>query len=42
MPGGWGGGVLPCMGLIGMYCCEGYGFHAVYSSIGYKNYSFWV
>ena len=40
MPGG--GGVLPYMGLIGMYCCEGYGFHAVYSSIGYKNYSFWV
>ena len=29
------GGVLPYMGLIGMCRCEGYGFQAVYSSIGY-------
>ena len=41
MPGG-GGGVLPYMGHISMCRCEGYGFHAVYSSIGYKNQSFWV
>ena len=37
-PGG-GGGVLPCMGHIGMCRCEGYGFQAVYSSIGYINQS---
>ena len=37
-----GGGVLPCMGHIGMCRCEGYGFQAVYSSIGYINQSFWV
>ena len=30
------------MGYIGMCCCEGYGFQAVYSSIGYKNQSVWV
>ena len=29
-----GGGVLPYMGHIGMCRCEGYGFQAVYSSIG--------
>ena len=28
------GGVLPYMGHIGMCRCEGYGFQAVYSSIG--------
>ena len=31
------GGVLPYMGYIGMYRCEGYGFQAVYSRIGYIN-----
>ena len=35
-------GVLPCMGYIGMCRCEGYGFQAVYSSIGYINQSVWV
>ena len=40
MPGE--GGVLPYMGHIGMCCCEGYGFQAVYSSIGYINQSIWV
>ena len=34
-PGGVGGGALPYMGHIGMCCCEGYGFQAVYSGIGY-------
>ena len=37
-----GGGVLPCMGYIGMCCCEGYGLQAVYSRIGYINQSVWV
>ena len=37
---GPGGGVLPYMGHIGMCRCEGYGFQAVYSSIGYINLSF--
>ena len=37
-----GRGVLPYMGYIGMCCCEGYGFQAVYSSIGYINQSVWV
>ena len=36
------GGVLPYMGHIGMCRCEGYGFQAVYSSIGYVNQSVWV
>ena len=35
-------GVLPYMGYIGMCCCEGYGFQAVYSSMGYINQSVWV
>ena len=35
-----GGGVLPYMGHVGMCRCEGYGFQAVYSSIGYINQSF--
>ena len=39
---GGGGGVLPYMGYIGMCRCEGYGFQAVYSSIGYINQSVWV
>ena len=30
------------MGHIGMCRCEGYGFQAVYSSIGYINQSVWV
>ena len=37
-----GGGVLPYMGYIGMCRCEGYGFQAVYSRIGYTNQSVWV
>ena len=40
-PGG-GGGVLPYMGYIGMCRCEGYGFQAVYSRIGYINQSIWL
>ena len=36
------GGVLSYMGHIGMCRCEGYGFQAVYSSIGYINQSVWV
>ena len=34
---GGGGGVLPYMGYRGMCRCEGYGFQAVYSRIGYIN-----
>ena len=34
-----GGGLLPYMGYIGMCRCEGYGFQAVYSSIGNINHS---
>jgi len=37
-----GGGALPYMGYIGMCHCEGYGFQAVYSRIGYINQSVWV
>ena len=37
-----GGGVLAYMGHIGMCRCEGYGFQAVKSSIGYINQSVWV
>ena len=39
-PGGWG--ALPYMGYIGMCRCEGYGFQAVYSRIGYINQGAWV
>ena len=40
MPGeGEGGGLLPYMGYIGMCRCEGCGFQAVYSRIGYINQS---
>ena len=43
---GGGGGVymayMAYMGYIGMCRCEGYGFQAVYSSIGYINQSVWV
>ena len=41
-PRGEGGGVLPHMGYVGMCHCEGYGFQAVYSGIGYLNQSVWV
>ena len=34
--------VLPYMGYIGMCRCEGYGFEAVYSGIGYINQRVWV
>ena len=37
-----GGGVLPYMGYMGICRCEGYGFQAVYSGIGYINQSVWV
>ena len=40
--GGEGGGVLPYMGYIDMSRCEGYGFQAVNSRIGYINQSVWV
>ena len=36
------GGVLPYMGYIGMCRCEGYGFQAVCSGIGYINQSVWL
>ena len=36
------GGVLPYMGYMGMCRCEGYGFQAGYSRIGYINQSVWV
>ena len=32
--------VLPYMGYVGKCCCEGYGFRAVYSSIGNINQRF--
>ena len=37
-----GGGVLSYMDYIGMCRCEGYGFQAVYSRIGYTDQSVWV
>ena len=37
-----GGVVLPYMGYIGMCHCEGYGFQAVYSGIGYIIKRVWV
>ena len=37
-----GGGGPPYMGYISMCCCEGYGFQAVYSRIGYINQSVWI
>ena len=37
-----GGGVLPYMSYIGICRCEGYGFQAVSSRIGYMNKSAWV
>ena len=45
-PSGWGGGgrgeIMPYMGYIGMCRCEGYGFQAVFSEIGYINDRVWV
>ena len=40
--GGGGYYHITYMGYIGMCCCEGYGFHAVYSRIGHINQSVWV
>ena len=37
-----GGGALPHMGCIGMCRCEGYGFQAGYSRIGYIYQRVWV
>ena len=39
---GVGGRVLGYMGYIGMCRCEGYGFEAVYSGVGYINQRVWV
>ena len=39
---GGGGGELPYMGYIIMCRCEGYGFQAGYSRIGYINQTVWV
>ena len=36
------GGGLPYLGHIGMCRCEGYGFQAVFSGIGYINQKVWV
>ena len=36
-----GQGTLPYMGYIGVCRCEGYGFQAVYSRIGYINQNIW-
>ena len=41
-PGRGGGGGMSYMGYIGMCSCEGYGFQAVYSRIGYINQSVWL
>ena len=38
----WPCHLAPYMGHRGICRCEGYGFQAVYSSIGYINKSFWV
>ena len=41
LPGGGGGGVggiLPSISYMGMCCCKGCGFQAVYSGIGYRNH----
>ena len=37
-----GGGVLPYVGYMGICRCEGYGFQAVYSRIGYIHQNIWV
>ena len=41
LPGG-GGGTAIYIVYMGMCRCEGYGFQAVYSGIGYINQSVWV
>ena len=41
-PSNPGGGVLPYMDYIGMCRCEGYGFQAVYSRVGYINQKVWI
>ena len=41
-PGGGGGQMLPYIVYIGIYCCEGDGFQAVYYGIGYRNQRVWV
>ena len=41
LPGG-GGGTAIYIVYVGMCRCEGYGFQAVYSGIGYINQSVWV
>ena len=41
-PGGGGVGVLPYMSYIGTCRCEGYGFQAVYTRMGYINQNIWV
>ena len=40
--GGGGTAIYGLYNYIGMCCCEGYGFQAVFSRIGYKNQSVWV
>ena len=40
--GGGGGVYSPYMDYQGMCRCEGYGFEAVYSGIGYINQRVWV
>ena len=42
IPGGRGGTSIYTVGYIGMCCCEGYGFQAVYSGTGYINQRVWV
>ena len=37
-----GGGYCHIWALKGMCCCEGYGFEAVYSRIGYINGIVWI
>ena len=41
-PGRGGGGETAIYGLYRYVPCEGYGFQAVYSRIGYMNQSVWV
>ena len=36
-----GGELLPYMGYIGMCCCEGYVFQAIYSGVGCINQRVW-
>ena len=41
-PGGGGNTAIHGQCVAGMCRCEGYGFQAVYSKIGYINQSVWV